>query len=160
MWNIKMEFSANANDSFMIAGWTHDKASAGEQLENGVHEHVEPHEQRNNVEVRTSTTRDTDFVVKSSAYVIPEEGLEELEVWFWWDILEVKLEPLKSYGIKDWETDRAEDMKDRDMKGLDMARKSKGEFTEQERAEIEQRKERMGVVAEEDRHNLDVMGVD
>jgi hypothetical protein len=158
-WKIKMEFSGNANDGFVIAGWTHNKASAGDMLEKSVREHVEPHEQRNNIKIRTSTVRDADFVVKSCAYVIPEDSLNGSEkMWYWWDIKEVKLEPLKSYGIQKWEKGRAEDMKDREKEGLDMVRKSMGEVTEQERAEIEQRNERMRVVSQGDRNDADIIG--
>jgi hypothetical protein len=103
------------------------------------------------------------WVTYHSEYMVSKEhskGPEE--EWFWWDIVEAKLESVKMYDITnaEYEKARVEDMKERERGALEMARRSRGELTDEEREEIDVRNARMGVVHELDRNDPDIMGIE
>jgi hypothetical protein len=162
-WNVKIEESGCANEGLIVEGWGHDKAGAGELLYKSVMEHVCPIERANNINIKERSLFDPSMITYHSEYMVSKEHSEEPEdEWFWWDIVEVKLEPVKTYDIinAEYEKARVEDMKEREKEGLEMARRSRGELTEEEREEIEARNARMGVVHELDRNDPDIMGLD
>jgi len=144
-WNIKMEYSKLANQTLQIMNWAHNKILAGRMLEDGVDAHI--------AQLGTSKsktiTRDASFNAVTSTY---KSNNSFEDVWFWWDVIEVPLRPLKSYGVQDpiWEQDRVKDLEARERDALDMVRRSRRGFTEEERKEAARRKARLGIVEGED----------
>jgi hypothetical protein len=116
-WNVKIEESGCANESLIVKGWGYDKAGAGELLDKCVMEHVGPIERANNVNINKRSLFDPNMVTYHSEYMVSKEHSKGPEdVWFWWDIVEVKLEPVKMYDITnaEYEKARVEDMKVRE----------------------------------------------
>jgi hypothetical protein len=115
-WNVKIEESGCANESLIVEGWGYDKAGAGELLDKCVMEHVGPIERPNNVNINKRSLFDPNMVTYHSEYMVSKEHSKGPEdVWFWWDIVEVKLEPVKMYDIinAEYEKARVENMKER-----------------------------------------------
>ena len=163
IWNVKIVYGKSAHEDVRITGWAEDAAAAGPMLQRDVDNHINSYGLNNNTTVRISYTHDTEQNTKRCEYVIREQRTQGQEnVWYWWDVMEVKLEPVKQYGITnpEWEKDRVEDMEWRRKEGLDMARRSRREYTEEEKEEIEQRNKRMGIVEGEDRNDPDIMGTE
>lgn len=124
-WNIKMEYSKLASQSLEITNWARNKILAGRMLEDSVNAHIAQLGTNKNETI----TRDGSFNAVTSTYK-SNNGIEDL--WFWWDVIEVPLRPLKSYGVQDpiWEQDRVKDCEAGEIDALDMVRRSRGEFTE------------------------------
>jgi uncharacterized protein (DUF2235 family) len=126
VWNVKIEYSGCANDNLEIAGWAYDKSGAGKMLDKGVIDHIGPMEEANNLQSGKLWRIHTDLNTYHSEYVILEEHSTESEdVWYCWDIIEVKLESTKTSEVKDSESEneRVEEMKDREEEGSEMARR-------------------------------------
>jgi hypothetical protein len=129
-------------------------------LDKGVTEHIGPIG-KNNTNIQNLERLDPDMNIFHE-YIIPKgHSTATDDVWYWWDIMEVKLESLKTYGVGDpeYEKDRVEETREREKEGLKMARRSRGELTEEERKRIEMKKARTGVVHELVRKDPDVMGI-
>jgi hypothetical protein len=131
-------------------------------LDKGVTEHIGPIG-KNNTNIQKLERLDPDMNIFHNEYIITKgHSTATDDVWYWWDIMEVKLESLKTYGVRDpeYEKDRVEEMREREKEGLKMARRSRGELTEEERKRIEMKRARTGVVHELVRKDPDVMGIE
>jgi hypothetical protein len=68
----------------------------------------------------------------------------------------------RSYGVQnpEWEKDSMEDLVIEEKHGLDMARKSRSDLTDDEVDATEERLERLGIVEGEDLRDEEIMGVE
>jgi hypothetical protein len=85
-------------------------------LDKCVMEHVGPIERTNNININKRLLFDPNMITYHSAYMVSKEHSKQPEdEWFWWDIVEVKLEPVKMYDIINakYEKARVENMKER-----------------------------------------------
>jgi hypothetical protein len=154
-WNIKIEYSGDANDDVSIVDWAFNKTLAGSKIQEGVETHIATSHSRAN----TTVTHDELFNIISSTYML-HNGSKS--VWYWWDILEITLQPLRSYGVQypEWEKDRVEDLATREKQGLDMTRRSRGDLTDDEVHGAEERLEALGIAESKDIHNEEIIGVE
>jgi hypothetical protein len=150
-WHVKIEYRRNGHETLDIVGWCEDAADAGRMLKQETDEVAGRYLYDTKNELHMKSTAVVHDHIQTCEYIIPAHSDQE-QVWYWRDIVPVKLEPMKQYGILNPEAEkhRAEDMEWRTKEGLDMARRTKGEFTEQEMENMAEAKERMGVVEEED----------
>lgn len=98
--------------------------------------------------------------LESATYSV-KEGKEM--AWYCWDIMEVKVEPVKQYGVKypELEKERVEDMERRARECLDEIRIQRGEGLSAEEIEREREmKERLEVVEGSDLEEEGMMGRD
>jgi hypothetical protein len=160
-WRVKIEYRRNGHETLDIIGWYEDAADAGKVLQQEIDKVAERHLHDTKNELHVKFTSDVHDNSQTCEYTVPAHDTQE-QVWLWWDILPVKLEPMEQYGISDPEAEkhRVEDLEWRAKEGLDMTRRTKGEFTEQEMENMVEAKERMGVVEGEDAEDAEIMGLE
>jgi hypothetical protein len=143
MWTVTFESGRSAHEEVVVVDWARGVEDAGRILEKG----VEP------LGVRRAYTYDSHYQTTACTYVAAARR-------YWWDLVEVELEPLKKYGIaagQDW---RREDMAWRVREALDMVRRGKGCLTQGEKEARERWKGRLGVVEGSDGEDEGVMGIE
>ena len=131
-WNIKIEYRKIASEDVCIMNWEDTPQKAGEKLIAGVDAHVDTVAP---AEVTPSYTNAPDYHVKSCTYTLRSPSSTK----YHWEIVEVKLKPVKQYGISDnptseYERARKEDMDEKVKEGLERARISRDDLTEEETA--------------------------
>jgi hypothetical protein len=120
MWTVTVESGRSAHEEVVAVGWARDVEEAGRVLEKGVAAHTAP------LEARTAYTYSSDYQPISCTYTADARR-------HWWDIVEVALEPLKTYGIAAGQSWREEDMAARVEEALHMVRRGKGLLTQEEK---------------------------
>ncbi|CAO2651639.1 Nn.00g042090.m01.CDS01 [Neocucurbitaria sp. VM-36] len=167
-WNVILEYGNGPNEKVEIYGWYKDKKEADSVIEKKSQEAVEEGK-LNGLAVRPAWAHDKDTTeVYLCSWSVKENRTlengetEQTKVFYWWQVVQVKLQLREKYNEIDpkKEKERAEYMAKAASVALNMARRSKGELTEQEEDDLERRERNLGVVnlTDEERQGMDPMG--
>jgi hypothetical protein len=128
-WKVKLEFSKCANDNLKILGYAHTAEAAERKLVDSIKEFIGDYGITSGREGRRDGT-----VVKSCEYIRNEEGED---VWYWWEIVEVKLRPMKTYRVQEPDREKARvlDLQERVDEWLNKVRRSEPEVIKEEKGE-------------------------